>query len=124
VRAALDDVRVVPVRSAGRQRAGNSSPRSAPVVYGKGPSARAGWEELKTAIEEKLRDQLDEAQRAIPADVAAEATLASGDPALMLSEAGRAPGRCCASARVATDRSDACCSGLSRQRSSARRRAR
>jgi nucleotide-binding universal stress UspA family protein len=63
-----------------------------PIVYGKGGGARAGWQELKNAIEEQLREQLDEALRSIPDGVAAEATLASGDPVVALADAGRTPG--------------------------------
>lgn len=63
-----------------------------PIVYGKGPGARAGWEPLRDAIEEQLRGQLDEALRALPSGVAAEAAVVSGDPALALADAGRTPG--------------------------------
>lgn len=63
-----------------------------PIVYGKGPGARAGWKELKSAIEEQLREQLDQAARSVPAGAAAEATLTSGDPAVTLAAACRTPG--------------------------------
>jgi nucleotide-binding universal stress UspA family protein len=63
-----------------------------PTVYGKGFGGRAGWEDLKSAIEEHLREQLDEALRAIPPGLGAEATLTSGDPAVTLADAGRIPG--------------------------------
>ena len=52
----------------------------------------AGVQALKSAIEEHLREQLNEALRALPSGVAAEATLASGDPAVTLADAGRIPG--------------------------------
>jgi nucleotide-binding universal stress UspA family protein len=79
-RATAADLRIVAVAEA------------PPTVYGKGPGARAGWKELKSAIEEHLREQLDKPQRAIPTGVAAEATLTSGDPAGALADAGRIPG--------------------------------
>jgi nucleotide-binding universal stress UspA family protein len=63
-----------------------------PIVYGKGAGARSGWSELREAIEEQLRSQLDDAAASIPGEVDTEVSLVSGDPAETLAEAGRAPG--------------------------------
>ena len=63
-----------------------------PIVYGKGSGARSGWSELREAIEEQLRSQLDDAVASIPEEVVTEVSLVSGDPAEMLADAGRAPG--------------------------------
>jgi nucleotide-binding universal stress UspA family protein len=63
-----------------------------PIVYGKGGRAREGWAELREAIEQQLRMQLDEAVASIPDDVMTEASLVSGDPAVTLADAGGAPG--------------------------------
>ena len=63
-----------------------------PVVYGKGGGAGQGYQELKDAIEEQKREQLDEAMETIPDDVKTEATLVSGDPAEKLAEAASSAG--------------------------------
>ena len=62
-----------------------------PIVYGKGAGARS-WSELREAIEEQLRGQLDDAVASIPEEVVTEVGLVSGDPAETLADAGRAPG--------------------------------
>ncbi len=63
-----------------------------PVVYGKGAGAGQGYQELRAAIEEQVREGLDEARGMLPDDIEAEATLVSGDPAEKLTEAGQAAG--------------------------------
>lgn len=62
------------------------------VGYGKGAGAGQGYQELRTAIEEQVREALDEARMTIPDDIEAEATLVSGDPAEKLAEAARPAG--------------------------------
>ena len=56
------------------------------IVYGKGASM-GGYEELKVAVEEQTREQLDEALASIPASVTAEASVVAGDPGEKLAEA-------------------------------------
>lgn len=55
------------------------------VVYGKGPGAFTGMPELKRAIAEQAQEWLDHATETLATDAAAEATLAHGDPASVLS---------------------------------------
>jgi nucleotide-binding universal stress UspA family protein len=59
-----------------------------PIVYGKGAGATQGHRELKAAIEERLREDLERAVQSIPSDVNSEATLLTGDPRQKLIEAG------------------------------------
>ena len=56
------------------------------LAYGKGASM-GGYQELKGAIEEQRRQQLDEALDTIPKSVTAEASLVVGDPGEKLAEA-------------------------------------
>ena len=53
------------------------------------PGALNGYQELKEAIEDNMREQLARAQAAIPEHVRTEASLISGDPARKLAEAAR-----------------------------------
>ena len=57
-----------------------------PIVYGKGGGGMGGINELKEAIEEQARKDLDEASEST-GDVPSEATVLSGDPAEKLAEA-------------------------------------
>ena len=57
-----------------------------PVVYGKGASM-GGYQELKEAVEEQKREQLDDALGSIPKSVTAEASLVVGDPGEKLAQA-------------------------------------
>jgi len=56
------------------------------IIYGKGSSMR-GYQELKVAVEEQMRQQLDEALASLPASVTAEASVVAGDPVEKLAEA-------------------------------------
>lgn len=56
------------------------------IIYGKGASM-GGYEELKVAVEEQMRRQLDEALASIPVSVTTEASVLAGDPAEKLAEA-------------------------------------
>jgi nucleotide-binding universal stress UspA family protein len=53
----------------------------APIVYGKGAGAGAGRSELNKAIQEIMRERLDEALSSAPDDVRVEGTLVDGPPA-------------------------------------------
>jgi len=57
-----------------------------PVVYAKGDSM-GGYQELKEAVEEQKREQLDEALSSVKQGVNAEASLVVGDPGEKLAEA-------------------------------------
>jgi nucleotide-binding universal stress UspA family protein len=63
-----------------------------PVVYGKGAGAGHGWGDLKAAIEQQLREQLDRTLRTAPDDVELEATLVTGEPAARLAATAAANG--------------------------------
>jgi nucleotide-binding universal stress UspA family protein len=58
-----------------------------PVAYVRGGGRGSGYEELKEAIEQQVREQLTEAVGSVPDEVRAEATLLSGDPTERLVEA-------------------------------------
>lgn len=56
------------------------------IVYGKG-AGMGGYQELKEAVEEQKREQLDEALGSIPKGVTAEASLVVGEPEEKLAQA-------------------------------------
>lgn len=56
------------------------------IAYGKGASM-GGYQELKEAVEEQVRERLDEALGSIPKSVTAEASLVVGDPGEKLAQA-------------------------------------
>ena len=60
-----------------------------PIVYGKGAGPAQGYHELKTAIEEQVRERLDQARMTIPDEIDAEAILVTGDPAEEVAAAAR-----------------------------------
>ena len=49
-----------------------------PLIYGKGSGAHGGYPELKAAIEELVRAQLDASVESLPGDVRSEAAVVSG----------------------------------------------
>ena len=63
-----------------------------PIGYGKGAGAGQGWHELKSAIEEQMRERLDEARSAAPDGLAVKATMIAGDPATALADAADVDG--------------------------------
>ena len=60
-----------------------------PIVYGKGAGPAQGYHELKAAIEEQVRERLDQARMTIPDEIDAEAILVTGDPAEQIAAATR-----------------------------------
>lgn len=62
------------------------------VSYGKGAGPDQGWHELKSAIEQMMRERLEAAVSSVPEDVISKATLVVGEPAEALVDASRAPG--------------------------------
>lgn len=63
-----------------------TAPRA--VLYGPGGAPYQGRHELKVAIEQQLRERLDQAVESIPDGLDVEARLVSGDPAQELAAAG------------------------------------
>lgn len=54
--------------------------------------ASYSWQSLEEAVEEQVRQRLDEARASVPDDIDVEATLVSAVPAEALAEAARVPG--------------------------------
>jgi len=58
-----------------------------PLIHGKGPGGRQGYQELTTAIEELKQKELDEALASSPYGIHCEGALLRGEPAPALSKA-------------------------------------
>jgi nucleotide-binding universal stress UspA family protein len=61
-------------------------------VVGTGKGGVGGWQELKEAIEDTMREQLAEARARVPEEIEVEPSLVSGDPAEELAKIAGAPG--------------------------------
>jgi nucleotide-binding universal stress UspA family protein len=96
----------------------------APIVYGKGAGAGAGRSELNNAIQEMMRERLDEALSSAPDDVRVEGTLVDGPPAESLVQIATEDGAVLVVGSRVYVRCAACCSARCRPSSSARPRAR
>ncbi len=62
------------------------------IVYGKGGGSSQGWHALKEAVEETMRERLEQATASIPDDVRLESVLVNDEPATALAQIARNDG--------------------------------